>query len=38
LLKNPFSTGLLKKVQMQGGVTQPFGWVPGSVQGSSRSW
>jgi len=30
MLKNPFSPRLLKKVQMQGGVTHPWGWVPGA--------
>ena len=31
--KNQLSPRLLKKVQMQGGVTHPSGWVPGGVRG-----
>ena len=30
LLKNSLSPRLLKKVQMQGGITYPHGWVPGA--------
>jgi hypothetical protein len=33
MLKNRFSPRLLKKVQMQGGVTHPEGWVPGEARG-----
>jgi hypothetical protein len=33
MLKNPLSPRLIKKVQMQGGVTHPGGWVPGDVRG-----
>ena len=32
-LKNSLLPRLLKKVQMQGGVTHPKGWVPGEVRG-----
>jgi len=33
MVKNPFFPRLLKKVQMQGGVTHPEGWVPSGVRG-----
>jgi hypothetical protein len=38
MLKNPFSIRLLKKAQMQGGVTHPEGWVPGVVRGVLSSY
>jgi hypothetical protein len=41
MLKKPFSPRLLKKVQIQGGVTHPEGWVPAegvpTVGGSRRT-
>jgi hypothetical protein len=30
MLKDSFFPRLLKKVQIQGGVTHPEGWVPGA--------
>jgi hypothetical protein len=38
MLKNALLLRLLKKVQMQGGVTHPFGWVPGVVRGVLSSY
>jgi hypothetical protein len=32
MLKNSFLPRLRKKVQIQGGVTHPEGWVPGVVR------
>jgi hypothetical protein len=29
-MKSPFLARLLKKAQMQGGITHPNGWVPGA--------
>ena len=38
MLNNSFSLRLLKKVQLQGGVTHPVGWVPGEVRGVLRAY
>jgi hypothetical protein len=38
MLENLSLVRLLKKVQMQGGVTHPYGWVPAEVRDVLRTY